>query len=80
MTVPWEERIDEAHKASWGNNGPLSLRANRGDGKPENYLWRSDAGGSLESTGMLGVREATHKNMVNKVLKQAEIAARTSCG
>lgn len=51
--VPWEERIEEAHKQV--NISPSSLKAIRGDGEPGTSQWKLVVGASqgftLESIG-----------------------------
>lgn len=80
LTVPWEERIEEAHERKLGNYQSLTESQQRGwrtwnlpvevgcRGFPGQSLWRA--------LGMLGVRGATRKNLVNKIAEQAETASR----
>ncbi len=49
LTVPWEERIEEAHERKLGKYQSSSLRANGGVGVPGIYRWRWVAGGSRDS-------------------------------
>ncbi len=81
LTVPWEERIEEAHERKLGKYQSLISESQRRGwsawnlpvevgcrGFPGQSLWRA--------LGMLGVRGATRKDLVNKISKQAETASR----
>ncbi|KAJ8011010.1 hypothetical protein DPEC_G00053760 [Dallia pectoralis] len=81
LTVPWEERIEEAHERKLGNYQSLISESQQGGwrawnlpvevgcrGFPGQSLWRA--------LGMLGVRGATRKNLVNNRAKQAETTSR----
>lgn len=80
LTVPWEERIEQAHKRMLGKYQSLIFESQQRGwrtwnlpvevgcrGFPLQSLWRA--------LGMLGVRGTTHKNLVN-ISKQAEMASR----
>ncbi|KAJ7995782.1 hypothetical protein DPEC_G00248160 [Dallia pectoralis] len=79
LTVPWEERIEEAHERKLGKYHSLISESQQGGwrawnlpvevgckGFPGQSLWRA--------LGMLGVKGATRKNLVNIIAKQAETA------
>ena len=77
LTIPWEERIEEAHECNQSLIFESQQRGWRawnlqvevgGRGFPGQSLWRA--------RGMLGVRGATHKNLFNNISKQAETASR----
>ncbi len=81
LTVPWEERIEEAHERKLGKYQSLisesQQRGWRAWNLPVEVGCRGFPGQSLwRALGMLGVRGATHKDLVNNISKQAETASR----
>lgn len=81
LTIPWEERMKEAHKYKVGKYQPLILESQQKRWKawnlpvevgcrgfPIQSLWRT--------LGVLGVRGSAHKNLVGNITSQAEAAYR----
>ncbi|KAJ7993819.1 hypothetical protein DPEC_G00258670 [Dallia pectoralis] len=81
LTVPWEERIEEAHERKLGKYQSLISESQQAGWRawnlPVEVGCRGFLGQSLwRALGMLGVRGATRKNLVNNIAKQAETASR----
>lgn len=81
LTVPWEERVEEAHERKLGKYQSLIFEAQqrgwRAWNLPVEVGCRGFPGQSLwRALGMLGVRGATRKNLVKDISKQAETASR----
>lgn len=80
LTIPWEERMKEAHKRKLGKYQPLILKSQQKRWKAWNLPVEVGCRGfprqSLWRTGMLGIRGSACKNLVGNITSQAEAASR----